>query len=347
MQTLLSGRNIRRLITISILVVLIIVFGVTTDSFYSLRNVQQLFREAAYVGLISLGVSFVIIAGCIDLSSGGIVCIAGIICARLASVGCPGIVCVLGAVLVGAACGLFNAFCITRLHLSDFITTLASGYVFSGFGVMTMFRDSHGRYHSPTLTNQDFIILGKSINGWYRITIAWLILAVIIFFIHSRTRFGQHIIATGSNASSARMSGVNVDRVKTSCFVLAGAFCGVAAAFIVAYQSTAYLSLGGSIGFQAVVCCVIGGIVLGGGKGDALSSVLGALIITMILNGLNKYGLSASWQYIAQGTMMVIIIIFDAVFGQIGEKRLDRIAQNDTSHALEEQSPVSGGEHNG
>ena len=329
MKRIGSEKNVRRLITFCLLLILVLVFGSMSSSFYTVRNVQQLLREAAYVGLAALGVSFIMIGGGIDLSSGGIICFAGIACARMASWGMPGFVCVIGAVAIGALCGLINGFCITKLHLNDFITTLASGYIFSGLGVLIMFRDAKGRVASPTLTNASFLSLGKSIDGWYKISIAWIILAVIVFFIHNRTRFGQHIIAIGSNAKSAEMSGVNVSRVKVLTYVIGGCFCGLAASFTVAYQATAYLSLGGALGFQAVACCVMGGIVLGGGKGDALSAVMGTLFITTILNGLFKFGLDASWQYICQGVIILVIILFDAVVGAFNQRRIDRIAQSD------------------
>lgn len=329
MKIALNEKNIRRLITLGLLVILILVFGATTNSFYTVRNFQQLLRESAYVGLVALGLSFIMIGGGIDLSSGGIICVSGIAMARLADVCVPGIVCLLAGVVIGAACGALNGFCITKLHINDFITTLASGYVFSGIGVAIMFRDLKGRVASPTLKNASFLIMGKHVGGWYYMTIAWIILAVVVFFIHTRTRYGQHIVATGSNDKSARMSGINVDRIKLSTYMIGGAFCGLAACFTVAYQGTAYLNLGGTLGFQAVACCVMGGIVLGGGKGDALGAVMGTLFMTIILNGLYKYGLSTSWQYICQGVLILVVILFDAVFGAFNQKRLDRAAQRD------------------
>ncbi len=322
---------IRRIITVGVLVILVITFGATTDSFYSLRNIQQLFREAAYVGLVALCVSFIVIGGGIDLSSGGIICFAGIICARLADIGAPGIVCMLGGILVGILCGAFNGFCITKLHLNDFITTLASGYIYSGLGVFIMFRDAKGRVASPTLTNDSFLEWGSKINGWYFISIAWVILTVVVLFVHLKTRYGQHIVAVGSNEKSAEMSGINVARIKVSTYMIGGAFCGLAAGFTVAYQSTAYLNLGGSIGFEAVACCVLGGVVLGGGKGDGLGAFLGALIMTMILNGLYKYGLATSWQYICQGLIILVVILFDSIFGTVNQKRINALAQKDIS----------------
>lgn len=329
MKKRLSEKNIRRLITLALLLVLIIIFGTTTSSFFSLRNVQQLLRESAYVGLVACGVSFIMIGGGIDLSSGGIICVTGILAARMSTLGVPGILCICFGVLIGCLCGLVNGLCITKLHINDFITTLASGYVFGGFALMAMFRDAKGRTTSPTLTNDSFLAWGGKINGWYFITIAWIILSIAAYLVHNHTIFGQQMIAAGSDPKSASMSGVNTDKIRIITFIIGGAFCGIASCFTVAYQATAYLNLGGTMGFQAVACCVMGGIVLGGGKGDALCAVLGTLFMTIILNGLYKFGFSTSWQYIAQGALILIIILFDAVFGLINQKRLDRLAQKD------------------
>ncbi|MDR1821304.1 MAG: ABC transporter permease [Oscillospiraceae bacterium] len=325
----MNNKLIRKLITLSLVIILAAIFGATTKSFYTLRNIQMLLREAAFVGLISLGVSFVVIGGAIDLSSGGIICFAGIVCARLAKLGTPAAVIILGAVLAGAVCGSLNGLCITKLKINDFITTLASGYIFSGLTLFLMFRDARGRIESPQIKNADFTFFGGHISGFYFISIAWLALAAVVWFVQTKTRFGLHTTAIGSSQKSAAMSGVPVDRLKLLSFVISGAFCGLAAAFTVAYQGTTYVNLGSGMGFQAVAACVIGGVVLGGGKGDAVGAVLGSVFLVLILNGIYKYGLSTAWQYFIQGAIILLAIFFDAVFGAIAAKRLEIKSQLD------------------
>jgi ribose transport system permease protein len=314
------------------LVVLIaLIFGATTKSFYTLRNFQMLLRESAFVGLISLGVSFVVIGGSIDLSSGGIICFSGIVCARLAQLGMPGGAVLLGSVIAGCACGAVNGLCITRLRVNDFITTLSSGYVFSGLTLFLMFRDARGRIVSPQIDNAGFLAFGGHTNGFYYISIAWLILAVIVYLVQSRTRFGLHVTAMGSNAKSSEMSGIPTDRLKMATFMLSGAFCGLASAFVVSHQATTYVNLGSGMGFQAVAACVIGGVVLGGGHGDAIGAVLGSVFLILILNGIYKYGLSTAWQYLIQGAIILVAIFFDAVLGSLTERRLRLLAQSDAA----------------
>jgi ribose transport system permease protein len=307
---------------LALIVAIALVFGATADSFYTLRNFQMLLREASFVGLVSLGVSFVVIGGCIDLSSGGIICFSGIVCARLAGWGLPGWLVLFCAVAAGCACGAINGLCITRLRVNDFITTLASGYIFSGLTLFLMFRDARGRIVSPEITNDAFLAFGKHIDGFYYISIAWLILAGIVYLIQSRTRFGLYITASGGESRSAEMSGVPVDRLKFTEFVISGAFCGLAAVFTVAHQGTTYVNLGDGMGFQAVAACVIGGVILGGGHGDAIGAVLGSLFLVLILNGIYKYGLPIAWQYFIQGAIILVAIFADAVLGQMTRRRL-------------------------
>lgn len=323
----MSAKNIRKLITLGMVLLLALVFGFTTESFFTPRNLGMLFRNAAYVGVISLGVSFVMIGGGIDLSAGGVVCFVGMVCARLGVIqGFPAVLIIVVGLLAGALCGLINGLCVTKLHLSEFITTLSTGYLFYGFAVFIVFRDN-GNVTSQAIINKAFLALGGAIGKhFYYFAITWVVLAVLVLFVQTRTRFGVHTTAMGSNPKSARMSGVDDVLIKVAGFVLCGVFCAIAAIFTVAYQGASTLTLGGSMGFQAVAACVVGGIVLGGGRGDAVGAFLGSLFMTMLLNGIYKYGLSTAWQYMAQGAFILIAIFFDAGFARFSEKRRGRLA---------------------
>lgn len=320
---LISGANTRRLISVSLVLILVIVFGLTSDSFFTVRNISLLMRDAAYVGLISLGMAFVIIGGGIDLSAGGVICFSGLIAARIACVaGVPGIAAVLAGIMTGAACGLINALIITKWHLSDFVTTLASGFMFAGLSLLCTFRDNNGRVMQQAVQNKDFTVIGGAVNGLYFITIAWIVLMILTQVIMKNTSFGTNIYACGSNLKSSQMSGIKTDRMKIAKFVICGAFYGLAAVFTVAYQKTASLTLGGGMEFQAIAACVVGGLVLGGGYGDGISAFIGALFMTLLLNGLYKFGLTTIAQYIFQGGIIVLMIVFDAQFNRITLKRL-------------------------
>ncbi len=318
----ISQKLVRKLITFGLIVVLAAIFTATAPGFIKLRNIQEILRVAAYTGIICVGVSFVLIGGGIDLSSGGIICFTGIVACRLASMGIPMPFVVLAALVMGAACGFLNGWVITRFHLNDFITTLASGFVFSGFGLAALLKDSKGAIVSQAIKNKGFLALGRHVGGFYYITIAWVIMCIIAWLVLARTRYGLHVYAMGSNAKSSEMSGVNVSRMKISTFTICGACCAVGAVLTVAYQQTAYLSLGSAMGFNAVAACVVGGVMLGGGRGDTIGALLGAIFMTLINNGMYKYGLNTSWQYVFQGAVILIAIMADAGVGVLTARKL-------------------------
>ena len=336
----LSQKTKRKLITLGLIVVLSVVFALTTDSFIKLRNIQEILRVAAYTGIIWVGVSFILIGGGIDLSSGGIICFTGIICCRLAVTGLPWPLIAIIAIVLGGVCGMFNGWVITRFHLNDFITTLATGFVFTGLGLLVIAKDSN--VMSQEIRNKGFLMLGKHVSGFYYIVIAWVILTLIAWFVLTRTRYGLHTYAMGSNAKSSEMSGVAVRKMKISTFTICGACCAIAALFTVAYQQTAYLSLGSGMGFNAVAACVVGGVMLGGGKGDTIGALLGAVFMTLVSNGMNKYGLDTSWRYVFEGAVILFTIMSDAGFAVITNRRLHALA--DKNNAEEgKQETVKGG----
>ena len=326
----ISQKITRKLITLALIVILSAVFAATTSSFLKLINIQEILRVAAYTGIICVGVSFVLISGGIDLSSGGIICFTGIICCRLAVMGLPWPLVVLAAVIVGAACGFLNGWLITRFYLNDFITTLATGFVFSGFGLLAIAKEPNGTVMSQTIRNRGFLMLGKHVGGFYYIVIAWVVLTLIAWFVQTRTRYGLHSYATGSNAKSSEMSGVNVRRMKIMNFTMA-------------YQQTAYLSLGSGMGFDAVAACVVGGVMLGGGKGDAVGAFLGAVFMTIVTNGMRKYGLDTSWQYVFEGAVILIAIMSDAGFAVISARRLKALSEKNANEEALLGSQKGGG----
>jgi ribose/xylose/arabinose/galactoside ABC-type transport system permease subunit len=320
---LVNSKNTRRLVSVALIILLCVIFGLTTDSFLSVRNLIQLFRQAAFTGLVACGVCFVMVGGGIDLSAGGLICLTGVAVARFSQIWwMPGIAVVLAGIMVGAACGLFNGAVVTRLHMTEFVTTLASGAVFTGLSLLTTFREN-GRVVSVTLTNQSFLGFGRTLGGIYWIIIVWVILTVVMQFVMSSTRFGLHVMAMGSQSKSAEMSGVSTRRTKILTFMISGAFAGLAAAMLVAYQTGTNQTLGNMMEFNAIASCVVGGVVLGGGKGDPASGFLGATLMTLITNGLYKLGLTTGGTYVMQGIVILLAMNFDGQFNRISQKRLE------------------------
>jgi len=322
----MNTKLVRIIISLLLVLTLAVIFTFTTKSFLSPRNIIELLRESSMVGIVALGVSFVIIGGGIDLSTGGIVTLCGLVCARLSFIpGIPGFVVLLGGVLTGVLCGTINAILITRVHLTEFVGTLASGFVYSGLALLIASRQG-GIIQSKVITNESFTFLGGKIAGIYNIFAVWVVLMIILMIVLMKTRFGLHTYAQGSNAKSALMSGINITRVKSMGFIICGACAGIAAAFVVAKNAAAPVTLGNDVAFQAIAACVVGGIVLGGGRGDVIGAFLGGLFLQLILNGIYKYNLPIAWQSILQGGIIVFATAFDAQFNRISFSRKKALA---------------------
>ena len=318
----MGSKVLRLLITLSLVIVLGAVFAITAPYFLTARNISQLFRDSAYIGLVAVGVSFVIIGGGIDLSVGGIICVTAVLTARISLLNVPGFVLVVCALAIGGIFGMINAFLVTKLSLTEFVATLASGFVYSGLALILGFRAENGALITKAITNTGFLSWGKGIGSVYYISIVWIVVTILAYFIITRTRFGRHTYAIGSSARSAQMSGVDLALIKNAGFIISGCCAGLCAALTIAFQSGASASLGKGAEFQAIAACVIGGCLLGGGKGNSVGAFLGALFLSLILNGLYKFGISSTWQYVFMGAIILVATAFDAWFTKFTSRRL-------------------------
>jgi ribose transport system permease protein len=317
----MNVKSIRILVTLLLVVLLGVIFTFTTKSFLDERNIIELLRESSMVGIVALGSAFVIIGGGIDLSTGGIVALSGLVCARLSFIpGMPGVVVLFAGVLTGILCGIFNALLVTRVHLTEFVATLATGFVFTGIALLISFH-KNGIIASMTITNTSFTFLGGKIAGIYNIFVVWVVLTVVLLIVLTKTNFGLHTYAQGSNAKSAMMSGVNNAFVKGMGFVICGACAGFAAAFVAAKNAAGTATMGNDVAFQAIAACVVGGVVLGGGRGSALGAFLGGLFMQLLLNGIYKYKLSTAYQWILIGAIIVLATALDAQFNKLRFER--------------------------
>jgi ribose transport system permease protein len=324
MKLKIRSKTIRKLISVGLVVVLALFFALSTTAFLNPRNIMLLLKDSAYLGLIALGVSIVMIGGGIDLSGGGIVCAVGILTSRLTFTGLPGFVILVIGVVLGGVCGVINGALVTAVHLTEFVATLATGFVFTGMGLLFAFRDNgriSGNLVSKSISNKSFLEMGKHIGGVYYITIVWAVMTALSYFVLTRTKFGLHVYAIGSHAKSAEMSGVNTDRQRALGFVISGAFAGLASVMVVANMGAAAASLGTGYEFQAIAACVVGGIMLGGGKGDTIGALVGSIFMILVLNGLYKFGLPTYWQFVFQGAIIIVATAFDAQFAKFAQKR--------------------------
>lgn len=319
--------QMRRLISIASLIVIMLVFGLTSNSFFTQSNLLSILRECSVNGIIAIGVTYVIITAGIDLSTGAAVGFAGMLCANLLyNYNMSAGLVVLISILTGLVCGALNGFIITKLRVPEFIGTLSTQYLFRSMVFVFAIRES-GVITNKKISNPGILIWGGSIDGIYLVTIAFIVLAIIGQIVLKKTKFGTYIYATGANRKSAELSGINTDKIRMAVYVITGALCGLAAIFQIGRVGSVTTDLGTGMEFEIIASVVIGGCAFSGGRGDVFGSAIGAIFMAVLQNGILKYNLPTAAQLIVKGVVIVIMIVFDAVYNKMMQKRIQQKAR--------------------
>jgi erythritol transport system permease protein len=326
----LLGKNISvgalflKLRTFIALFVLIIIFSITAPNFLSPENILIMTKHAAINAFLGIGMTFVIISGGIDLSIGSIVGLVGMIAGGLIYEGLslpflgigiyfhPLIVILIG-LAVGVLVGGINGFLITRFKLAPFIVTLGTLYIARGVALLRSngmtFPDLSGK---PELGTTGFPILGSgSIIGIPLSVWLMIIFTIIAVYIAKKTPLGRHIYAVGGNEHAAKLSGVRVSRVKIFVYMFSG-FCAAIAGLIWASQLVAaHPAIGDSFELNGIAVAVLGGTSLAGGFGTIGGTIVGAFVIGVLNDGMVMVGVSAFWQMVIKGAVIVLAAIID------------------------------------
>jgi ribose transport system permease protein len=304
------------------LVALAIVFSLTSDSFFSLNNGMSVALQVTSIAILGIGATCVIITGGIDLSVGSVLALSGVVAAMLVKAGWPVPVGMLVGVLVGAFCGVCNGLCITRLRLPPFIATLGMMLVARGVALqITGARPVSGLPESfGTLGNGALLRVVHETGGPFPDVvfpgvpypvILMAALAVVVSITLSRTSFGRHIYAVGSNSEAARLSGVKVARVTLMTYVISGALAGLTGCVLMSRLITAQPNEGVMYELDAIASAVIGGTSLIGGIGSISGTIIGAFVIGILRNGLNMNGVSSFTQQIIIGLVILLTVWID------------------------------------
>lgn len=262
-------------------VILIIMLSLLSDSFLTLRNLQNILNQNAPLAIMASAMTLVIIGGGFDLSVAAIFAVAGVTAAWVA-LNLDPYVGLLVAPLVGAALGLVNGVVITRLNVHSFLATIATSLVFKGVAIVI----SDGRLIPVRI--DEFTWLGR--DKFLGVFIAVYVLAafaLILTFVLNRTTLGRKIFSVGGNEEAAILSGIRTDRIKVATFVIAGLAAGLAAAISVSRISMGQASAGTGMELQAIAAVILGGTSIYGGVGAVWRSVAGVLLLALINNGFN------------------------------------------------------------
>ncbi len=281
-------------------VVLLIVFGLISDVFLTGNNIESVLAASAVLIVLAIGQTFAVATAGIDLSMGSVLTLSGVVLGQLYLHGRSIWLCILAALAVGAVVGFANGFVIAKAKINDFIVTLGSLSIAAGVALVI----SDGK--PVEVLNKTMLDLSTNSVGplkWGVIVALLVAIGAHVLLFH--TRFGTHLLATGGNAEGSRAVGVRTQRIKIAAYTLSGAMAGLAAVLLVARVGSAEPAAATSLLLNAVAAVVLGGVSLFGGRGTILGPVIGAVLLTALVNGLTLAGVSEAYQPIAVGTVVV------------------------------------------
>ncbi len=295
-----------------VFVALVAIFAVSaalSPYFLTPYNMSVIARGLAFVGLVTIAQSTLMVLGELDLSLGVIGGLCGVVCGILMMrLGLPPYAAMTLALVLGAALGLVNGLLVTALRLHSLVLTIGTAGVYGGANLVLT------RGVAITGIPQNVQFLGR--GDLFGVPIPFLImLAVLAFstFLMLKTPFGRYIYAVGNNRAAARMLGIGVDRVRVVVFVMAGTLAALAGVLMVARLGTAQPSIGDTWVLAPIAASVIGGVATTGGVGSPFGAIIGAGIIAIIENIIVLFGVSPYWQGVVSGAIVVLAISFDAV----------------------------------
>ncbi|MER9290452.1 ABC transporter permease [Mesorhizobium sp. M0510] len=283
------------------LVGLVIVFGIAQPVFLSVANLQALLLAAAILVVLSIGQTFVIATSGIDLSLAAAVMLGAIILGLVNAADYGIFIACMLAVLATSAVGFLNGLIITVGKIPDFVVTLGTLSGITGLGLIL----SGGE---PTMVGSTFLLrLASGSFGPFGYPVWVAIAAVIVAHIALyHTRFGVHLLATGGQAESAGALGIRTNRVKIAAYTISGLCAGIAAILLVARIGSAEPQINTSLLLNSVAAVVLGGVSLFGGRASILGPAIGALMLTALVNGLTLLNVSAFYQPLAVGAIVVL-----------------------------------------
>ncbi|MDE2383014.1 MAG: ABC transporter permease [Alphaproteobacteria bacterium] len=314
---LFSTAMLQKVLPFAVLVCLFTFFCVFANHFAQTDNFIDIMVATYVNGVLACACTFVIISGGIDLSVGTLMTFTAVMSGIfITNLGLPMLVGVVGALLAGAAAGALSGTVIAKMKLPPFIATL--GMMQLARGSSLLIAHEHPIYFTETpsyayIAQESTItklIPGLEIpNGVFLM----FIVAIVSAFVLNRTLFGRYVFALGSNEEAARLSGMNVDFWKICTYAFSGLVCGVAGLLISSRLSQARPDLGFGYELEAIAATVIGGTSLSGGRGSILGSIIGAFILSVLLNGLRIMGAEEDWKIVVTGIVIILAVYVDTL----------------------------------
>ncbi|PTV98499.1 ribose ABC transporter membrane protein [Halanaerobium saccharolyticum] len=289
------------------LLALVIVLSFMSPYFLTVPNLLNVVRQVSIIAIISFGMTMVILTGGIDLSVGSMLAFAGAISAgMIVNTGLNVYLAILIGLAAGTALGLFNGLAVAKAKLPAFIVTLAMMTVARGFTLIY----TNGRPISGF--DETFRFFGAGYIGAIPVpVIIMFLLLIVIYILLKKTPLGRYIYAIGGNEKATKLSGINTDKIKIAVYALNGFLAAVSGIILTSRLNSAQPMAGEGYELDAIAAVVLGGTSLSGGSGTVIGTIVGALIIAVLNNGLNLLNVSSFYQLVAKGGVILLAVFLD------------------------------------
>lgn len=305
------------------LLALSFVVSLGSANFFTLDNIVNIFRQNSINGIMAVGLSSVILIGCVDLSAGSMLATAGcMVVTFIEKLGMNMWLAIACALLTGLVAGFINGFILANTTLPPFIVTLAMQMVLRGMAYMipdgSPIISSNAAFNSFGGGNIDIMLGSVKLQLPYP-TLLMFAIYLIVSTLLNQTRFGRHVYAIGGNKEAAIHSGINVKRVQVIMYMISGLMAAITGIVQASRMYSGQPSAGEGYEGEAIAASVLGGVSFGGGYGTLGGTMIGVLILGVINNGMNMLKLSFYWQKIAKGLVILLAVLFDSKKDEIGE----------------------------
>ena len=298
---------------LALLTLLWVFFSITTDTFLTEATIMNILRQSSIIGILSCGVTMIIITGQTDISVGGRVAFMSVTAANMLVSGASLLAVIVVVLVLGVLTGAMNAVLSETLRTYIFVVSIATMNIWNGASLLiTKGSMIYGFPDSMKAISQTRIpiLFGVSVPS---IVVIWVVCVLITGFILGKTRFGRQIYALGGNSEAAYLAGINIVKVNILVHALAGLFAGIGAIVLLSRAMSATATVGGSYAFDCIIACVLGGVLLGGGRGTVWQAALGVLVVNTLFNGLTILQVGDFWQMVVKGLIMLVAIGLEAL----------------------------------
>lgn len=299
------------------LCIMVIGVSIVSDRFLSVSNILNILRQISVNAIIAFGMTYCILLGGIDLSVGAVICVSGVVTALMINNGVNVFAAMLGGILIGALAGTFNGVLVSKTGIPAFVVTLCSQSICNGLAYVI----TSG---SPiACSDERFTVFGNGyiLNVIPVPVVIMLIIFVLVLFLLVKTTFGKYIYAIGGNRDCAKYAGINIAKIETLAYVISGTLAGVAGVILAARMYSGQPNAGDGYELNAIAATVIGGASMTGGIGSVAGTILGALVIGVMNNGLNLMGAQFYFQTIAKGVVILAAVLLDVYKRKLETKR--------------------------